>query len=79
MASDHHELQPPANISTLKLSFPEPHILLVSFNRPKAFNVFTEQMEAEMGRVMKWFDDEPNLWQAHYRGNIYRFNGPILS
>ncbi|KAI0093311.1 ClpP/crotonase-like domain-containing protein [Irpex rosettiformis] len=47
--------------STIALSFPEKHVLLLTFNRPKALNVLTQTMEEEIGRAMDWFEKEPSL------------------
>ncbi|KAI0756501.1 enoyl-CoA hydratase/carnithine racemase [Daedaleopsis nitida] len=61
-------LQPPAHTSELKVSFPQAHIMLLTFNRPKALNAITPAMNDDVKVVFDWFDSEPSLWIAVVTG-----------
>lgn len=52
---------PPPNPTTALLTFPTPHILLVTLNRPAALNSITSSGNAELHDVWEWMDDEPSL------------------
>jgi enoyl-CoA hydratase/carnithine racemase len=51
---------PPAPQHAL-LSFPAPHVLLVTLNRPRDLNCINSQGNAELHEVWEWMDDEPSL------------------
>lgn len=51
-----------SRLATLELSVPAEHVLLITLNRPKALNVFNEEMEEEMRRVMEWVDEDTRVW-----------------
>ncbi|PKS08119.1 hypothetical protein jhhlp_005394 [Lomentospora prolificans] len=53
-------LSPPHVIDTL-VSFPAPHILLVTLNRPKQLNAIHTQQHKDLARLFDWFDAEPSL------------------
>ncbi|KAI5118582.1 hypothetical protein M0805_004198 [Coniferiporia weirii] len=53
---------PPAVSDELKLSFPLPHVILLTFNRPTARNAMTPTLDADIARTIAWFDEEPSLW-----------------
>ncbi|KAF9055721.1 enoyl-CoA hydratase/carnithine racemase [Panaeolus papilionaceus] len=55
-------LQPPAHSEEVKVAFPAPHILLLTFNRPKSLNAMTPQMSDSLKRLLDWFENEPELW-----------------
>lgn len=55
-------LQPPHHSSDLKVAFPAKHVLLLTFNRPKSLNAMTPQMTNDLGTVLNWFEEEPELW-----------------
>jgi len=55
-------LQPPAHSESVKVAFPVPHVLLLSFNRPSALNAMSQAMHADMKAMLDWFEDEPELW-----------------
>ena len=60
-----HLMTPPPSISTdLKVSFPQEHVLLLTFNRPDKRNVINDVLSREIGNVLAWFDEEPGLWYA---------------
>lgn len=52
----------PAHSAELLVSFPAPHVLLLTLNRPQALNAMTPTLEADLYNVLRWFDDEPSLW-----------------
>ncbi|KAJ5176070.1 Mevalonyl-coenzyme A hydratase sidH [Penicillium canariense] len=51
---------PPATQHAL-LSFPAPHVLLVTLNRPRDLNCINAQGHAELHDVWEWMDEEPSL------------------
>ncbi|KAJ2964978.1 hypothetical protein NQZ79_g89 [Umbelopsis isabellina] len=44
------------------LSVPEPHVLLVTINRPKQFNALNLEANQELGRVFDWAEDNEEIW-----------------
>ena len=52
---------PPPITQHCLLSFPTPHILLVTLNRPKALNCINLDGHEELDAVWKWLDAEPEL------------------
>jgi enoyl-CoA hydratase/carnithine racemase len=36
--------------------------MLLVLNRPKALNAMSPSLEADIKRVLDWFDEEPELW-----------------
>jgi enoyl-CoA hydratase/carnithine racemase len=59
--------QPPETPNFL-LTYPLPHVLLVTINRPKAANCLTYAMSWEADALFRWYDSEPNLWAAVITG-----------
>ena len=55
-------LSPPPHSEAIIVAFPQPHTLLVTFNRPKSLNAMTPQMTLDLERVLDWFEEEPGLW-----------------
>ncbi|TFL05054.1 enoyl-CoA hydratase/carnithine racemase [Pterulicium gracile] len=55
-------LAPPRTTQQLLVSFPLPHALQLTINRPKARNAVAQDLEDEIGRVMDWFEEEEDLW-----------------
>ncbi|KAJ5172632.1 Crotonase core [Penicillium capsulatum] len=43
------------------LSYPSPHILLVTLTRPRSLNCINAQGHAELHAVWEWMDNEPSL------------------
>ncbi|CAG7953047.1 unnamed protein product [Penicillium salamii] len=43
------------------VSFPAPHVMLVTFNRPKALNSMTSSGQYELESLFAWYDNEPTL------------------
>lgn len=57
-----HIPTPLSKLQTVRVSVPTEHVLLVAMSRPKALNVFNEQMEDEMRQVLEWADQEKDIW-----------------
>lgn len=53
-------IQPPTPAHAI-LSFPSPHILLVTLNRPRDLNCINAQGHADLHTVWEWMDTEPSL------------------
>ncbi|CAO3591502.1 unnamed protein product [Absidia cylindrospora] len=49
-------------VNTLLLSIPEPHVLLITINRPKNFNSLNPEANWEMHRVVDWAEAEDSIW-----------------
>lgn len=60
----------PSTSDELKVSFPAEHVLLLTFNRPKALNAMTPTLHADIQAVLNWFDDEPSLWYVPVVGSL---------
>ncbi|CAI7600775.1 unnamed protein product [Penicillium pancosmium] len=52
---------PPPNPQHALLSFPAPHVLLVTLNRPRDLNCINAQGHADLHDVWEWMDEEPSL------------------
>lgn len=52
--------QPPEVLDTI-VSFPTPHVLLVTLARPKAFNAIRRAMHPQLAALWDWYDAEPSL------------------
>ena len=52
---------PPPPTSFSRISFPAPHVLLVTFSRPKDLNCINSAGNAELDQIWKWLDKEPSL------------------
>ncbi|CZT06825.1 related to enoyl-CoA hydratase [Rhynchosporium agropyri] len=50
------------------VSYPVPHILLITINRPKARNSLHYQAQWEADAILNWFDGEPSLRVAIITG-----------
>ncbi|KAJ5081715.1 Crotonase core [Penicillium alfredii] len=53
---------PPPTPQHALLSFPAPHVLLVTLNRPRELNCINAQGHAELHAVWEWMDEEPGVW-----------------
>ncbi|KAH8650073.1 carnitinyl-CoA dehydratase [Xylariales sp. PMI_506] len=50
------------------ISFPRPHVLLVTINRPEFMNCLPVEATIELGALWKWYDSEPELRCAVFTG-----------
>ncbi len=53
-------ISPPA-VPNVLVSFPVPHVLLVTLNRPKQLNAIPRHQHAALEALYQWYDDEPSL------------------
>jgi enoyl-CoA hydratase/carnithine racemase len=51
---------PPA-VTFPKISYPSPHILLVTLNRPNSLNCVNSDAHYELDELFQWYDHEPQL------------------
>ena len=51
------------------LSYPTPHILLVTLNRPKDLNCINMDGHAELESIWSWMDNEPSMTCGIITGN----------
>ncbi|KAL6717215.1 hypothetical protein ACLMJK_005130 [Lecanora helva] len=52
---------PPPITSQTRVSFPSPHTLLVTLNRPKSLNCINREGHRELDAIWTWLDTEPSL------------------
>ncbi|MCJ1286729.1 hypothetical protein MMC26_006075 [Xylographa opegraphella] len=52
---------PPPSTSFTAISFPKPHILLVTLCRPKSLNCIDSAGNQELETIWTWLDNEPSL------------------
>ncbi|KAF2973441.1 hypothetical protein GQX73_g108 [Xylaria multiplex] len=52
---------PPPPVPNVIVSFPAPHILLVTLNRPKQLNAIPRPQHFALDRLWGWYDEEPSL------------------
>ncbi|KAJ1333073.1 mevalonyl-CoA hydratase [Microdochium nivale] len=52
---------PPPSVPNVLITFPEPHILLATLNRPDALNCIPRPQHFAMGALFDWYDEEPSL------------------
>ncbi|KAI6119714.1 ClpP/crotonase-like domain-containing protein [Pisolithus croceorrhizus] len=57
-----------ASSSSLRVSVPQQHTLLLTLNRPSQRNAITPDLAREIAHVLDWFDNEPSLWVAVVTG-----------
>ncbi len=57
----HKFTHPPPQTNLSVLTFPAPHILLVTLSRPKALNCINSAGHHELHAVWNWLDSEPEL------------------
>ena len=60
-------LTPPAHSNELQVNIPAPHVLLLTFNRPKTLNAMTPRMMEDLTALLDWFETEPELWYVSIR------------
>ncbi|KAI7886723.1 enoyl-CoA hydratase [Lichtheimia hyalospora FSU 10163] len=44
------------------LSIPEPHVLLITINRPKQFNALNPDANWELNRLLDWAEETDEIW-----------------
>lgn len=54
------ERQPPLPRDAT-ISFPGRHVMMVTFNRPKALNAMTSAAQYDLEALFSWYDNEPSL------------------
>ncbi|KAK6852843.1 enoyl-CoA hydratase [Apiospora arundinis] len=52
---------PPPPVPDTLVSFPAPHVLLVTLNRPKQLNCIPRPQHYALERLWDWYDEEPSL------------------
>ncbi|KAB5513088.1 ClpP/crotonase-like domain-containing protein [Coniochaeta sp. 2T2.1] len=52
---------PPPPVSNVLITFPRPHILLITLNRPAQLNAIPSTQHAELDALYRWYDSEPHL------------------
>ena len=67
---------PPA-VKFPELSYPSPHILLVTLNRPESLNCVNTDGHYELESLFQWYDNEPSLRCAVVTGAGRAFVGSL--
>ena len=61
----------------LLLSVPEPHVLLITINRPKQFNALNPEANWELSGVLDWAEENDEIWciivSLNLRELVYEF------
>lgn len=52
---------PPPTPQDALLSFPAPHVLLVTLNRPRSLNCINTQGHIDLHAIWEWMDAEPAM------------------
>lgn len=52
---------PPPAVPNVLVSFPAPHVLLITLNRPKQLNAIPSTQHAALSALYDWYDSEPHL------------------
>lgn len=60
---------PPPDVPNTIISFPSPHVLLVTLNRPKQLNAIPTSQHARFDALWRWFDAESTLRCAVLTGS----------
>ena len=60
MPQPHFQTSPPPTTTT-HISFPAPHTLLVTLNRPESLNCIGSAGNRELDAIWQWLDIEPSL------------------
>ncbi|KAF8750460.1 hypothetical protein RHS01_09288 [Rhizoctonia solani] len=53
---------PPSHGPHLVISYPAKNVLQLTLNRPRSLNAMTDDLRADIARVMDWFERESSLW-----------------
>ncbi|KAL6304903.1 enoyl-CoA hydratase/carnithine racemase [Sparassis latifolia] len=62
------QFQVPAHSNEVRVAIPQAHVLLLTFNRPKALNAMTPTMTEDIKNILDWFENEPSLWAVIFTG-----------
>ncbi|KAK4182745.1 putative enoyl-CoA hydratase/carnithine racemase [Podospora australis] len=60
---------PPPSVPNILISFPAPHVLLVTLNRPKQLNAIPSPQHSAMASLWAWYDAQPFLRCAILTGS----------
>ncbi|EON96716.1 putative carnitinyl- dehydratase protein [Phaeoacremonium minimum UCRPA7] len=60
---------PPPDVPNAIISFPSPHVLLVTLNRPKQLNAIPSSLHSRFDALWRWYDSEPSLRCAVLTGS----------
>ncbi|KAF8738035.1 hypothetical protein RHS02_05979, partial [Rhizoctonia solani] len=60
---------PPSHGPHLVISYPAKNVLQLTLNRPRSLNAMTDDLRADIARVMDWFERESSLWVVIITGN----------
>ncbi|KAK3985478.1 putative enoyl-CoA hydratase/carnithine racemase [Cladorrhinum sp. PSN332] len=60
---------PPPPVQDTLITFPKPHVLLVTLNRPKALNAIPTLQHPALAALWNWFDTQPYLRCAVFTGS----------
>ncbi|KAH8911168.1 ClpP/crotonase [Coniochaeta sp. PMI_546] len=60
---------PPPQVSNVLITFPAPHVLLITLNRPAQLNAIPSYQHAELDALYRWYDSEPHLRAAIVTGS----------
>ncbi|KAK2010738.1 enoyl-CoA hydratase/isomerase [Colletotrichum eremochloae] len=61
MAQTPNFATPPPSVPDVDVSFPRPHVLLITLNRPRQLNSIPSALHYALGRLYDWYDAEPSL------------------
>ncbi|KAK1972336.1 enoyl-CoA hydratase/isomerase [Colletotrichum sublineola] len=61
MAQTPNFATPPPSVPDVDVSFPRPHVLLITLNRPHHLNSILSALHYALGRLYDWYDAEPSL------------------
>ncbi|KAI1817943.1 enoyl-hydratase [Poronia punctata] len=59
----------PPSVPNIIISFPSPHVLQVTLNRPRQLNAIPRPMHFALGRLWDWYDEEATLRCAVFTGS----------
>ncbi|KAB5555087.1 ClpP/crotonase-like domain-containing protein [Coniochaeta sp. 2T2.1] len=60
---------PPPPVKNVLITFPRPHVLLITLNRPAQLNAIPSTQHAELDALYRWYDSEPHLRCAVVTGS----------
>lgn len=60
------------------LSMPEPHVLLITINRPKQYNALHVGANWELHHIFDWAEKEDSVWVIIVRQFIILMHGKFI-